>query len=260
MVENAVLLEKDGPIATITLNRPSVLNAANKALGDGLREALLDVQYDNSVKVVILTGKGKAFCAGGDLGDISGLDTIISTHEFMANAERFPAIIMGMEKPVIAMVNGLAVGFGFNLALACDIIYCSKSAKFSQIFVNVGLISDGGGTYLLPRIVGMHKAKEMMFTGEIIDAETALKLGIVNQVIEDDQLKERTYKLAEKLVKSAPIPIRMIKRLINQSMDCDLGTVLERERDLQTICLQTHDHKEGVRAFLEKRKPVFKGE
>lgn len=259
MGEEVVLLEKNGAIATITLNRPSVLNAVDNLSGRLLMESLFNVQNDDIIRVVIITGAGKAFCAGGDLEDIKGLGGVVSAHKFMANAEQYVAVIMNMEKPVIAMVNGAAAGFGFNLALACDIVYCGKSSKFVQSFVNIGLVPDGGGMYLLPRIVGMHMAKELMFTGRTIDADMAYKLGIVNQVVEDEQLKEKTYKLANKLVKSAPVPIRMIKRVINKSLDCDLETILERERDLQTICFQTEDHKEGVLAFLEKRNPVFIG-
>jgi 2-(1,2-epoxy-1,2-dihydrophenyl)acetyl-CoA isomerase len=257
--EKAVLLEKKEAVAAVILNRPSALNAANEELIDALKEALHDVGNDDSIRVVVLTGNGRAFCAGGDLEAIKRSDSITDTHRMVADIELLSSIVMNMGKPVIAMVNGPAVGFGFNLALACDIIYCGKSAKFSQIFVNIGAIPDGGGTYLLPRIVGPHKAKKLMFTAEIIDAEKASELGIVNQVVEDDRLKEKTYELAEKLALGAPLPLRMIKQLVNRSLESSLETVLERERDLQTLCFHTYDCQEGVSAFFEKRRPAFKG-
>lgn len=254
-----VLLTVEQGIATITLNRPEAMNAYNQELVDGLTQSLQAVKNDGSVKAVVITGNGKAFTAGGDLGHLLSLTDPISARGFIASVGQVVTIIMSMEKPVIAMVNGVAAGAGFNMALACDIIFCAKSARFAQSFSKVGLVPDCGGLYLLPRVVGMHKAKELMFTADLIDAETALSLKIVNKVVEDAELKEVTYKFAARLAQSAPIALGLIKTMINRSDNLDLESTLELEANLQTICMQTQDHKEGVAAFKEKRVPVFQG-
>jgi len=259
MCEKPVLLEKKDNIATITMNRPQTLNSLQPVLIDELVNALTGVQKDDSVKVAVLTGAGRAFCAGGDLTHIETIDNPVLARDYIVKAAKIVSTIVNMEKPVIAMVNGVAAGAGFNIALACDIIFCAKSARFGQSFAKVGLIPDCGGTYFLPRVVGLHKAKELMFTGDLIDADTALKLGIVNQVIDDAELKETTYEFAEKLANGAPIALALIKKALNQSFNLNLEGALELEASLQCNCLQTQDNKEGIKAFKEKRPPVFKG-
>jgi len=254
-----VLLTVEQGVATITLNRPEAMNAYNQELVDGLTKSLQVIKSDRSIKAVVITGNGKAFTAGGDLGHLLSLTDPISARGFIASVGQVVTLIMSMEKPVIAMVNGVAAGAGFNMALACDIIFCAKSARFAQSFSKVGLVPDCGGLYLLPRVVGMHKAKELMFTADLIDAETALSLKIVNKVVEDTELKEVTYKFAARLAQSAPIALGLIKTMINRSDNLDLESTLELEANLQTICMQTQDHKEGVAAFKEKRVPVFQG-
>jgi 2-(1,2-epoxy-1,2-dihydrophenyl)acetyl-CoA isomerase len=256
---NTVQLSIADGIATITLNRPESLNAMNKPLADELTTCLGMVKKDVAVQAVILTGNGKAFCAGGDLTYIESLDNIVEARAFIAQVGGFIAAIMNMDKPVIAMVNGVAAGAGFNLALACDLVFCAKSARFAQSFVKVGLVPDCGGMYLLPRIVGLHKAKELMFTADLIDAQTAQSLGLVNRVIEEHQLKEATYEFANRLANSAPQALRLIKKTLNRYDTMDLTGLLEHEADMQAYCLQTEDHKEGVKAFKEKRTPIFKG-
>ena len=246
-------------IATITLNRPEAMNAYNQELVSGLTQALNEVSADNSVKAVVLTGQGKAFTAGGDLGHLASLTTPLAARIFIADVGQLVTIIMTMEKPVIAMVNGVAAGAGFNLALACDIIFCAQSARFAQSFAKVGLVPDCGGLYLLPRLVGFHKAKELMFTGDLIDAQAALDLGIVNTVVADAELADVTYKFAARLAQAAPVALGMIKTMINRSDNLDLETTLELEANLQAVCMQTADHQEGIRAFKEKRSPVFTG-
>lgn len=166
---------------------------------------------------------------------------------------------MRLSKPVIAMVNGVAAGAGFNLALACDIVYSAKSARFAQSFAKVGLVPDCAGMYLLPRVVGKHKAKELMFTADLIGAEEASRLGLVNALADDDKLLEETYAFAEKLKQSAPLALTLIKSTVNRADTLTLDSLLEQEAHMQTVCMQTADHKEGVAAFLEKRPPAFTG-
>lgn len=258
MSEHAVLLEITAGIATITLNRPRSLNSINQEMADELTGCLRAVKEDTTVQAVVLTGSGKAFCAGGDLSHLENLTNVIEARKFIAQVGEFVTTIMDMDKPVIAMVNGVAAGAGFNLALACDIVFCSRSARFAQSFAKVGLIPDCGGMYLLPRIVGLHKAKELMFTADLIDSATALHMGLVNRIIEDEQLTEAAYEFARKLTGAAPLAIGLMKRTLNRYDSLNLQNLLELEADMQTFCLQTEDHKEGVQAFKEKRKPVFK--
>lgn len=260
MKNNATILANIAEgIATITLNRPDVMNSFHQEMVDEFIQILQDIKSDSSVKVVVLAGAGKAFCAGGDLGYIASIADTIAARNFITSVGQIVTLIMTMEKPVIAMVNGVAAGAGFNLALACDIIFCGQSARFTQSFVKVGLVPDCGGLYLLPRIVGFHKAKELMFTADLIDADTALNLGIVKEVVGDAELKEVTYKFATRLAQSAPVALGFIKTMINRSDSLDLESTLAFEANLQTICMQTEDHKEGVVAFKEKRAPFFKG-
>ncbi|MDU4959326.1 MAG: enoyl-CoA hydratase-related protein [Sporomusaceae bacterium] len=259
MSEKNVLLTQDSGVATITLNRPAALNAFNRDLADEFAAALATVRRDERVRAVVLTGSGRAFCAGGDLSYLTSLSDPAAARAFIADAGAITASLMDMEKPVVAMVNGVAAGAGFNLALACDLVYCAESARFGQSFVKVGLVPDCGGMYLLPQVVGMHKAKELMFTAELIDAQTALRLGVVNQVVADGQLTATVAELAAKLAASAPLALALTKRVLNRGRGLPLEAVLELEADAQALCLQTADHREGVAAFKEKRVPRFTG-
>lgn len=259
MGEKTVLLKKSGGVATITLNRPEAMNSLNKELVDEFIAILTTVKDDPEIRTVVLTGAGKAFCAGGDLFYIASLTEPIMAHRFIVLAGKITTLIMGMDKPIIAMVNGVAAGAGFNIAMACDIVIAAKSVKFAQSFSKVGLVPDCGGTYLLPRFVGMHKAKELMFTADLIDAEMALRLGILNSVVDETELAGTVYKLADRLATSAPIALSFIKKMVNRSDSLDLDSALAFEEDIQCVCMQTGDHQEGVKAFKEKRPPAFQG-
>ncbi|TCL38864.1 2-(1,2-epoxy-1,2-dihydrophenyl)acetyl-CoA isomerase [Anaerospora hongkongensis] len=259
MLGKSVLFEKKGKVATIALNRPDAMNSMNKDLVVELMAALTSAREDREIRAVVLTGKGKGFCAGGDLFYLRSLSDPIVARNFIKEAGDIISLIMDMEKPVIAMVNGIAAGAGFQLALACDIVFCAKSARFAQSFAKVGLVPDCGGFYLLPRVVGIHKAKELMFTADVIDAEAALSLGIVNKVVDDEALDDSVCKFAARLADGPPIAYDMIKSMVARSDKLDLESTLEYEADLQCICMQTADHKEGVEAFKAKRAPVFQG-
>lgn len=259
-MENQVILySAENEIATITLNRPNSLNSMNETLVNELFSALQTAEDTNDVRVIILTGSGRAFCAGGDLSHLETLQDVVSAQNFITKVGKLVEKIMSLTKPIIAMVNGIAAGAGFNLALACDILYCAKSARFAQSFAKVGLVPDCGGMYLLPRIIGLHKAKELMFTADIIDSATADKFGLINKVIADEALRSETYAFAEKLKNSAPLAIHLIKQTLNHTDTLTLQNLLDHEAALQTLCMQTSDHKEGLLAFKEKRTPIFTG-
>ncbi|MDD4600140.1 Short-chain-enoyl-CoA hydratase [bioreactor metagenome] len=259
MEETTVLYEKNDRVAILTLNRPMALNSLNQQMVDELMAALASIKADKGVRVVILTGSGRAFSAGGDLNYLESIAGTPAAHEFISQVGKLVAIIMDLPQPVVAMVNGAAAGAGFNLALACDLVIASKGAKFAQSFVKVGLVPDCGGMYLLPRLAGLSKAKELMFTADIIGAEEAARLGLVNKVVESDELGRTVAELAEKLTTAAPLAIAHMKRVLNKSDELTLQESLSMEAELQAESLATADYLEGVKAFREKRQPVFQG-
>jgi 2-(1,2-epoxy-1,2-dihydrophenyl)acetyl-CoA isomerase len=251
-------------ICTITLNRPDVLNAFNDALTTELADALKTAERDESVRAIIITGAGRAFSSGQDLGDLKKKYVPgYVPHLGDDLRKRYNPIITRireMEKPVIAAVNGVAAGAGCSLALACDLRVASDKASFIEVFINVGLIPDSGSTYILPRLVGMGKALELCWTGQKVDAQEALRLGLVNQVVPGEQLMETANKLAANLASLPGRAIGLTKRLLNQSLDNDLAAQLEAEAYAQETAGRSEDHYEGVTSFLEKRKPSFKGQ
>src|SRR5487761_1566583 len=250
-----VLLKKQQGVAWITLNRPEVLNACDVEVLQRLQDALKEVSSDQSVRCVVLTGAGRAFCAGADLQSLKsrGSGAKLSLAEDLR--EGFNPVVMRirtMDKPVIAMVNGVAAGAGMGLAFACDMRIMSDNARFVEAFAKVGLVPDSGATFFMPRLLGLSKALELAFTGEGIDAVEAEKLGAANRVVKPEELENCTKELAEKLARG-PRGIGLAKRAINRALSLDIEGALEYEARIQEIAGSTEDYKEGVKAFLEKR-------
>lgn len=261
MYEHIEITEDNG-IVTITLNRPDKLNAFFGHMRRDLAEALEHAGSDRTVRVIVITGAGRAFCAGGDIGYMAELIERRDTEEFsrlLGSARRVVTAIRQMTKPVIAEVNGLASGAGCNLALACDLRIASTEASFSQSFVKIGLHPDWGGTYFLPHLVSPNKACEMFFLGEAIDAQEALRLGIVNRVVLPAALTDATRELAERLRDAPPMSIAAAKQAVYLSQSAELEEMLRYETEAQLRCFESDDGREGIRAFLEKRPPRFIG-
>jgi 2-(1,2-epoxy-1,2-dihydrophenyl)acetyl-CoA isomerase len=259
MADKAVLYKVENAVATVTFNRPDALNSLSWEMLNESIAVFRQIETDETARVAVLTGAGKGFCSGGDLPTILKLSGTIEQHSYISTAGELVSAIRHCKKPVIAMVNGAAAGAGFNIVLACDIAVASSKARFAQSFANVGLVPDAGGFYSLPRLVGLSKAKELMLTADLIDAAEALRLGLVNRVVEPEQLGETSYKLAEKLAKGAPLAMALIKNTLNSSLESDWSALQSLEASLQTMCLATEDNKEGIKAFFEKRPPGFQG-
>jgi 2-(1,2-epoxy-1,2-dihydrophenyl)acetyl-CoA isomerase len=261
MYENIDIAEDSG-ITTITLNRPEKLNALAGHMRRDLAEALESASSDRNVYVVVITGAGRAFCAGGDIAAMAELIERRDAEEFsrlLGSARRVVTSIRQMTKPVIASINGPASGAGCNLAFACDLRIASTNATFSQSFAKVGLHPDWGGTYFLPRLVTPNKACEMFFLGDSMDAEEAQRLGIVNRLVAPDELEAATRGLAERLRDAPPISIAAAKHAVYMSQAAELEEMLRYETEAQMRCFESLDGCEGVRAFLEKRLPKFTG-
>ncbi|MBM3133170.1 MAG: enoyl-CoA hydratase [Chloroflexi bacterium] len=253
-------VEKQDGVATITLNRPEKLNAICPELVNDLLGAIDDVGRDEGVRAALLTGAGRAFSAGGDIQDL--LSQTKDPLETMANSRLGAAIVTGirtMPKPWIAAVNGPAIGAGCNLALACDIIVAAETARFSQAFISLGLHPDTGGIYLLTRLVGTARACELIFTGKTIDAREAERIGLINQVVSAEELASVAREMALKLASGPSKAIGLAKTSIYQAASMDMAAVLETEVRAVSLTISTDDAREGIRAFLERRKPEFKG-
>jgi len=261
MAYETITLRKEEGIAHLTLNRPNVLNALNSTIIVELNSALDDLGNDNAVKVVILTGAGRAFCVGGDIQSFLAVEmSILARRDFIAKAGNIAFKMINLEKPIIAAVNGDAVGGGIGIVLACDIVIASEKARFGAVFSKVGLVPDTGTTYTLPRIVGQSKAKELCWTGEIFDAAEAQRLGIVSKVVPPEQLESTVGELAKKLASGPTIVTGFTKMIMNKGLALgDMAATIEYEAEAQAICFQTEDLKEGIQAFAEKRPPKFKG-
>jgi len=254
-----IIYEKNEGVATITLNRPEALNAFTKDVVEEILHALEDVKTDEAVRVVVLTGAGeKAFSAGADIKAMVGM-TALKARELSFMGEKLCVGLENLEKPVIAAINGYALGGGLEVAMSCDLRIASENAKMGQTEINIGLIPGWGGTQRLTRLVGMTKAKELVFTGRIIDAKTAEQIGIVNMVVPADKFRETVSQFAKDLASKAPVALKVAKALINKGSDIGLESALALEREGFGVVGSSEDLKEGVSAFTEKRKPVFKG-
>ncbi len=262
MTDNYILTETKNHVAWITLNRPERYNAFGGYMRQQIVQALQAAAEDNDVRVVVITGTQKWFCTGGDVQEFADGDTK-ALEETASN--RRPAMceavlaINQMEKPVIASVNGMAAGGGCNLALACDIRIAGDQARFAQVFTRRGVHPDWGGIYFLPRLVGYAKAAELIFSGDIVKAEDAFQMGMVNKLVPQDQLTGATREMAERIAGNAPIPVAFAKRGLQNFHRWDLSQALDYECYVLEMCRKTEDIIEGFGAFLEKREPQFKG-
>jgi 2-(1,2-epoxy-1,2-dihydrophenyl)acetyl-CoA isomerase len=262
MPHELIRFDCEGGVARIALARPDVLNSLNRPMARELQDAFDACADRADVRAVILTGTGRAFCAGQDLAEIVPPDGSRGPEVSDIVAQSYNPLvrrILTLEKPVVCAVNGAAAGAGANLALSCDLVVASRSAYFLQAFVNIGLIPDSGGTFLLPRLVGLARAKSLAMLGERISAEQAHAIGLIHAVAEPDALEADTRSLAAKLAALPTRAIGLAKRAFHAEVLPDLDAALARERDLQGEASRTSDYAEGVRAFLAKRKPVFTG-
>ncbi len=253
-----ILVEKYGGVAVLTINRPDKLNAlSSKVHAEGV-SALDELRNDDEIRVVVITGAGeKSFIAGADISEFAGKTPVTERNLFLEKTlfnsiDTFP-------KPVIAMINGFCLGGGCELALACDLRFASEKARFGQPEINLGIIPGGGGTQRLTRLIGEGKSMEMILTGDMIDAPTALNLGLVNYVFAAEELEAKTMETANKIAEKSPIALQMAKEAVKLASRSNLDEGMRREVDLFAICFSTADKEEGVSAFLEKRKPIFKG-
>ncbi len=259
MAEDLLIKKLENNILTITLNRPEVMNSINVSILKELRECLEKSRFDSEIKVLVITGSGeKAFCAGADLKERATLSEK-EVKEFIFNIRSTFSLIANYPKPTIAAINGIALGGGTELSLACDIRIASENAKMGLTETKLAIIPGAGGTQRLPRIIGVAKAKELIFTGRTVDSKEALNIGLVNNVVSSELLLEECYKIATLICQNGPIAIEQSKKAINRGIETDLETGLNFESEAYQACIPTQDRLEGLKAFAEKRKPEYKG-
>ncbi len=249
-------------VAVITLNRPEKLNAFTREMIDLWVEALEDARANDAVRVVVVTGAGRAFCSGGDVGGMNEQPTDqtgLQHKQWLEVIHRVPLTLETLDKPVVAAMNGVAVGAGLDMALMCDLRYAAAGTRFSEGYVKVGLIPGDGGTYFLPRLIGTARALELLWTGDFVSAEDAERIGLVNRVVPAQELMDTVLELAARLASGPSVALRMIKRAVYQGSRMDLRSHLDLITSHMAIIRQTADHREGARAFVEKRPPRFVG-
>jgi len=265
-----IILEKDPVehIARLTINRPTRRNAFNDDTMDEMGQAIDDVAADDDIRVLIVTGAGQAFCSGGDLNALQGgsepgmwvSDNTDDIRRSFRLAQRMILGLQRMEKPVIAMINGVAAGAGFDLACACDIRIASPKARFMVAYIRIGLFPGFGGTWLYPRTLGsMGKAAELLFTGDFMEADEGYRLGFLNKLVDEDELESTTMEMARKIAAGPPIAIRLSKLMLYKGLEFDLETALKMAAAAETITLTSYDHGEGTQAIRESRKPFYEG-
>ncbi|RDV15384.1 2-(1,2-epoxy-1,2-dihydrophenyl)acetyl-CoA isomerase [Pontibacter diazotrophicus] len=246
-------------VATITLNRPDVFNSFNRQMALALQERLREIQQNEEVRAVLLTGEGKAFCAGQDLAEATAEDAMEISEIVDQHYNPIVLLLRQLEKPVVAAVNGVAAGAGANLALACDIVVAKESASFIQAFSKIGLIPDSGGTFFLPRLIGLQRASALMMTGDKVPAKEAQEMGMIYKAFPDDAFESEVKNLVQRLAQMPTKGLAYTKALLNCTFDLTLEEQLRHESTYQHRAGVTADFKEGVQAFIEKRKPNFKG-
>lgn len=256
---DTVLANRDAGVLTLTLNRPDTLNAFNIEMKDALLGALKDAARDQSIRVVILAGAGRAFSSGQDLKERQAPGASDLGTELRTRYNRIVLAMRGLEKPIIGAINGVAAGAGMSIALACDIRIASETASFMEVFGRVGLIPDTGSSWFLPRLVGYANAAEMVFTTDPVDAAAARQMGLVNRVVPVESLMAEASELAARLAQAAPLALGLAKRALNRSLESGFEEALEYEAQLQSIAGRSEDHADGVAAFVEKRPAQFKG-
>ena len=257
--KSSILIGTEGGVRTIQFNRPEVFNSFNQSMGRAFQAALDEAAADEHVRCVVITGAGKAFCAGQDLKEVTAPDAPDFTEIVERTYNESIRRIRAMEKPVIGAVNGVAAGAGANIALACDLTIAKKSASFIQAFSKIGLIPDSGGTWMLPRLIGMQRAAALTFFGDKLPADQAVAMGLIYNAVPDEEFETAVTELANRLAAMPTRGLGLTKRAFNLGWDNELSAHLTLERDLQMEASQTTDYAEGVAAFLEKRKPAFTG-
>ena len=262
MSEPHLLYQVTGEVAVISFNRPKTRNAFSREMIELLPAYFSKARDDHAVKGIILTGQGEAFCSGGDVKEMAeGKLRSWNMKRFLwEGVHRTVLLLEDLDKPVLAAVNGVATGAGMGLALMCDLRICSEKARFAESYIKLGLVAGDGGAYFLPRLIGPAKALELLLTGDLITADQALQMGIVNKVVPHETLMEETFHLMERIIRNPPLAVRMMKRSVYQSQTGSLRNHLDYISSQISLLSETEDHMEAARAFLEKRTPRFKGE
>ncbi len=261
MSEPQMLYRTEGNVAILTINRPEAKNSFSPEMLTLWRQFLEEAKLDNQVRVIVVTGKGDTFCSGGDIREMAeGRLRSWDMKRFLwEGVHRIIFALEDLDKPVIAAINGAAMGAGLDMAIMCDLRVCSDRAKLSESYILLGIVPGDGGAYFLPRLIGIGKALELLFTGDILSPREALEIGLVNRVVDHDRLMEETMMLAERIASKPPLAIRMAKRAVYQGQTSTLRSHLDYISSQVALLSETQDHQEAARSFLEKRKPIFEG-